>query len=152
MFPENSEIEYKKQVELILKKLGLTDLLRAEMRNIDENFEPFCNKSFHQPADNLNVVPFDIVSQLLNKNPTQNYSNRVCEDASKNKKKLDASILDEDTGLASSNNGFSTNKIRRIEMNNSTSSQLASQLNFQALKNYSETYFDVEDEDLEIDV
>ena len=147
-FPENSEIEYKNQVELILNRLGLTDLLRAEMEKIHDNFEPFCNKSFHQHSDNLNAtaVPFDIVSQLVNQIPTQNKSNRVYEDAKNRtihnkenetiekyekaetsilkKRKIDASILDEDSGFDSSNNSSSSslNKIPRISLNDSKSS------------------------------
>ena len=51
-FPADSEKEYRYQLELILGRLGLKDLLARELDFIDNNYEPFCtsNNSSHSTS------------------------------------------------------------------------------------------------------
>lgn len=76
-FPEDAEVEYKSQVELILKRLELWDILSEEIDDIENNFEPFLSGQTNEKSNtnmNMTIHNFDIISQMVKDVPSQKFS------------------------------------------------------------------------------
>lgn len=133
-FPENAEIEYKNQVDLILTKLGLMTSLKQEFDYIEANMDPF--RIDHQVEENYNN--FDLFTQMVGGDlPIRKKSNilkPIDENATK-KHNLEAINEDEDE------EENQKSQMNEIKNNKTTSIEDSSNLNkfaFKAPLKYSE--------------